>query len=1439
MSPAYVHEAWTVRDGLPVNGLTAVLQGRDGYLWLTTWDGLVRFDGARFVVFNAGNSGALPSSRLVQAVELPDGSLFLRTAQNHVVRWHAGAFTYYDVRRGLPDAGTHALYRDPAGRLWAATDSGVRRLDGDRFVPVAPAIRAPVATVLLDRGGTLWVGTIADGAYRVQGTRVTHYDAASGLTAGSIDHLAQSRDGTVWAGADSGLYRIRGDRAERAAQQGGPPVREVLDLRTPPAGVPGSPADLWVATQGAVYTAAGGILRPVLTRPAVPTFVRFDPTGVPWYGAGDALYRDGQLVFRGPPPPAGVGRGPANIEDLTWDHEGSVWIATTGNGLLRLKPALFGVYSEAEGLATRTVWSVFEDRAGALWFGLAGNGAVRLAGGTITSFLPTRRPPTIGAAVHGALASGDAQRRPWFVTSFMQDRQGDVWLGSMYEGAFRCRLPALACKQVLPPTAEHRTEVRALYEDEAGDVWAGTDLGLLRLHDGLWRPVPGAEGAGVVRFFLRAHDGTLWMATDGRGVFAYRAGRFSHIAAADGLPSDLVRALYEDPRGRVWVGTEGRGLARLTPVVAPDGRVTATDIRSVRQRDGLFDEVIHAILPDGAGRLWMSTNRGIFWVRSDELDAFANGRLARVQSTSYTERDGLRNREANGGYQPTAVRATDGRLWFATQDGAVVVDPATVGRNQVPPPVLVEQVRTRHGIRPMVGDSVRLAPDERSAEIDYTGLSFVAPENVRFRYRLEGLDDGWVDAGSRRTAFYTNVPPGSYTFRVVASNNDGVWNEEGAAVAIRVTPRFTETPLARLLAALALALAGVAGYAWRVRRLRARAGELEQLVETRTAQLRAQEASLQEQNAQLAVQARRLAEMDEAKSRLFANVSHELRTPLTLILGPLKGLLAGRHGALSAGARDQGALMLRNGQRLLRLINQLLDLAKLQADELVLERHPVDLVAFVREASQAFAPLAEWREVALRFNSSVPNLTVAFDPARLENVLFNLLSNALKFTEPRGTVDIALASDAGGATLTVRDTGVGIAAAELPHVFERFYQADTTSTRRYEGTGIGLALARELVALHGGTLAAASTPGTGSTFTLWLPRTAADPGVPAAPSGARTGLRLTGPQDPDDLAAAWDVRPLTDHDDSADHDTAGDRTTVLVVDDNPDVRAYLRSILAPSYRVIEAADGAAGLERAQAFLPDLMIADVMMPVLDGFALSRALKGDAMTDAIPVVLLTARASPEAQVAGFETGADAYLVKPFDPAVLDACVSALLTQRRRLRARFTTAAPQPGAAAPQLAPTPHGSGAAASAPDPAPDGDVVRANAAPSALVQRLRDVITSRLADPTLDPKALAAAAGLSYHQMYRALRDDGVSPSRFIRGVRAECAAELLRHGAGSVTEVAYAVGFESLSYFSRAFRERFGAAPSAYLAPSAAAPPAVGPRAHKSAIDVANPLRP
>lgn len=1353
LAAGWVRESWSIADGLPVNSINALIQSRTGYIWAATFDGLVRFDGVRFTVYNSANSPGLPSDRIMSVMETRDGALWMNTEQLYLVRFARGRFTHIDESRGLV-GGAHVIYEDPAGQLFIGSEQGLGRIEGDRFVPVAPdVIRRRVMDIVRRRDGSLWVATETDGLFRISDDRAERVTVAPAMERDSLFSLFEDPEERLWIGAAKGVWEIPKGALAGIPTLGPNPgdIQKFVYL-------PATGAVLGYGLKGVFRFDPDHRVVPVDPRPHQFTL------SVPLHVLGrdsvwDAIDRDlmlnGRKVYTLEPE---LNRPTVRVTDLLFDREGGIWIATDGMGLHRLRRSLFTSYSAPEGLAARNAYVVARDSTDALWVGSLIEGTSRVSPDRLT-------------IQNFTLAKG----YPPQVTSILQD--GDGMLFGTPFGIHSCSMPAMRCTKV-PSLYFDWPGVYALYRAKDGRLLAGTKTQVLERRGAQWTPVSEWPGRAPARAFAETPDGALWVGTNGGGVVRCLAGHCRAFTTHEGLSADIIRSLYVDKDGWLWIGTEGRGLARLDPrhwPVTDDKFVPA--ITRYATTDGLYDPVVHEILEDNDGRLWMNSNRGIFWVRRDELNAFAEHRVPRIHSTAYTERDGLRNREGNGGFQPAGAKTKDGRLWFPTQDGIVGVDPSRVTQGREPPPVTVEQVTSRGRVIPAETRTLALSPTERDLEITYTALTFVEPGNVRFRYRLDPYDRDWVDAGSRRTAFYTRVPPGHYTFKVVASQGGDRWTPAEATVQLSVAPLFRETASAKLLLALAIALLGVLAYQWRVRSLRQRAVELTGLIEIRTAELHRNEQQLAAQNV-------KLAQLNQLRSRLFANLSHEFRTPLTLILGPLKSLLDGRFGALSGEAREQGDLMLRNTQRLLRLINQILDLTRLQAGSVTAHMQPVELVGFVRSVTQAFTPLAERSRIALVFRSGLPSLTLRVDPEQIEKVLLNLLSNAVKFTGNGGIIDVSVGQDGGHASIVVRDSGVGIAEADLPHIFDRFYQADSANTRRYEGTGIGLALVKELVELHGGEIGATSTPGQGTTFTVRLPLTVAgsDNTVVApssTPSAELSELYVLENTMPGNLSR--DASGGTPEDESA-----MDRTTVLLVDDNPDVRAYVRSVLAPQFHILEAADGKAGLDLAREALPDLIVADVMMPELDGLELGRALKSDSMTDAIPVVLLTARAESADQVAGLEAGADAYLVKPFDPAVLTACVANLLNQRRRLRERFRL-------------------------------GEEVRPASAPKAasgLDLKLRPLVEAHLVDSKFGPEVLAELASLSYHQLYRSLRDElGTTPSRYIRTVRAECAATLLKQGAGSVTEIAYAVGFESLSYFRRAFRERFEATPSDFLA--------------------------
>ncbi len=1370
-SMGFVHEVWTTQDGLPVNSINAILQSRDGYIWAATFDGLVRFDGVRFTVYHTGNTDDLPSNRIVDLAEGQDGSLWMVTEQRHLVRFRDETFTHFGPDRGVP-ADVHKIHVAADG-VWVGVTNGLGFIQDERFVPVAVDVITEPIVAIAGNGDELVVASAGRTVYRYDGDAasviMSHRDGLDGiLTTVFLDQTS-----TPWVGTDFAGYRL------------GPGGFEVV--------FPGGAREFYVSDDGTMWAhGAAGVFRledgvPVRAsrqpQSVSRSMFQTDEHGRVWYTAGTDVYRDGELVYTlgpwGPEDPVPS----AEARAVVLDHEGSVWIGTNADGLHRLKPSLFTVYSQPEGLPHQNLYPVLEDRStGAMWFGTWGGGLSRMTGETVATV------PNTGS----------------FVLSLMEDDAGMLWVGHYSGGVRVCDPKTLRCA---PPSQEFTFGTFwALYRDLTGTTWLGSSRGLYRSGPDGWTLMDETDGApgAPVRVFLETRDGAMWMGTNGEGLARYSDGEFLRFRAADGAPSDLIRSLYQDADGWLWIGTEGHGLARLDPTTWHTAEDRDSAVTTILPRHGLFDQVIHQILEDDFGRLWMSTNRGIFWVRHDELNAFAEGRAERIHSTGYTERHGMRNREANGGFQPAGIKARDGRLWFPTQDGAAVVDPARLQRNLAAPPVVVERLVVGDETHRPGAEAIALDADQRDLQIEYTALSFLAPENMRFRYRLEGYNEDWVEAGNRRTAFYTNLPPGRFTFRVIASNNEGVWNDEGSAIAFTVAPHFYETTTYYLLLAAALGLLALIAVRWRVRLHRLRERHLSQLVEARTDQLRRREERLEAQNDQLEAQAVKLTELDRAKSHFFANVSHEFRTPLTLTIGPLEDLRGGLYGPLPEEPSRLLGMALRNARRLLRLVSQIMDVAKLDSGNMKLHARHEDLGNFVREIAATFSTVAERQRIRLNVATPHAEVPVWFDVEAMETVLTNLLSNAFKFTSEGGVISVTLATDPGAtdtghAVVRIADSGHGIPAKNLGHVFERFYQVDESETEWQPGTGIGLSLAKELVVLHGGDIQVESEAGVGTTFTVTLSlgrRHLQDDQVVtdvAALEGRRIG-RWTAPGVlvPEVSEAVAEVEPgsLPDRD-------ADDVPTILVVDDNADVREYIRTHLERQYRVVDAADGLEAGAIAESLVPDLVISDVMMPGMDGYGLCRSLRSNPETDFIPVILLTAKAATEHKVSGLAEGADDYVVKPFEMEELEARVANLIASRQRLRKRF---------GGERLDLHTHAQGV----------------TSADAAYLERVRLAIEEHLGDEEFGVAQLARQVGQDRSHMYRRIRTLlSETPTDLIRRLRLERASQLLAGRAGSVAEIGYAVGFNSVSYFCKCFRDAYGVTPSTYRGAPQGAPQA------------------
>jgi len=812
-----------------------------------------------------------------------------------------------------------------------------------------------------------------------------------------------------------------------------------------------------------------------------------------------------------------------------------------------------------------------------------------------------------------------------------------------------------------------------------------------------------------------------------------------------------------------------------------------------------FDFLIF-ITGNSNGNLWMATEKGLV-IFDPTPDLGLHCKL-------FERSDGL---PYEGSIIAPLFRSRSGKIFvpskYGSQNGFYCFHPDSVILNTHIPQVVITDFKVRNN--PFILDSnisllkhINLRYNENYLSFEFAALDYVNTGKNQYAYKLEGIDDNWISSGNRRFAAYTSVPPGNYTFFVKGSNNDGIWNEKGTSLLITIDPPPWKTWWAFTIYGLVLGFMvyGLRQYDLKRQRLKQKL-EIEQ------------------------VEAEKLKELDSMKSRFFANISHEFRTPLTLILGPLDKHL---QKLKDKGLKKDMSIMQRNARRLQKLINQLLDLSKLESGKMKLHAQELDAIPLIRGYVQSFESLAKQKSIELSFQVAAAGaaketaaataaaagkkdlkIPVYADQDKLEKILFNLLSNAFKYTSEGGRIEIEVCSwqFAVGRTsqvtshkshidsllISISDTGSGIPPEKLPHIFDRFYQTDDIYTKDGEGTGIGLALTKELVELHHGSIEVQSEVGVGTTFLVYLPL--GNEHLTPEELGEK-GERK---KEQEEEIGNWQLAIGSD---SIAKDRAPcpvpcatdrDEHLILIVEDNTDLRLYIRTFLDQSYQVIEAEDGRQGFERALEHIPDLIISDVMMPQMDGYELCIKLKTNELTSHIPVILLTARASKESKIEGLETGADDFIVKPFDSDELIIRIKNLLDQRKRL-SRLIEERIQKSVVPGYLS---------------IEDSNITSMD---EQFLKKAFDTMKENYSDPEFNVEEFSQEMNMSRNQLHRKIKAlTRHTAVEFIRSYRLNRAAEFIKKKSATIAEIAYDVGFSSPSYFSECFQKQFGILPSDY----------------------------
>ncbi len=988
----------------------------------------------------------LPQNTVTGLLQSRDGYVWIAT-QEGLTRFDGVRFTTFNRESapGLPSNSITALMQDHVGRIWVGTNAGLATIDGGRAVPFPGELAGQVIRCLVaDGDSSILIGT-SSGLFVVRSDALDRYRLPINSSEWDVRAVVRHSDGSLWIGTEQqGLFRWDGRSLEHFGSAAGITGMSIDVL------LEGSLGDLWIGTSGTgLRLLRRGRFRTVTLDPQSPTLtvqsLLVAPEGGLWAGTTAGLYR---IDDAGPEPSArSLSEGDESrrwtVVQLMVDREGSVWLGTFARGLHQYSANYVTSANPFTHLDNDLVYCVLRDSRGRIWVGTDGRG--------VFVWSPDGRLRQI------SLRDGLPQTS---VFTIFEDSRGTVWLGTTNGGLveYRERVHRVFTTENGMPN----NSIRALTEDTEGYLWIGTRSGLCRMADGLIENFTRSHGLTSLDINTLATDrtGHIWAGTLGGGAVRFEGDRFTSVTTDDGLASNDVRAIYQDADSVLWFGTD-RGLVRRE----------RTSVLTLTTAQGLASDVIFSIADDGLAHLWLSSNHGLMRIPRTDLNRLIDGTTGTVRPLVFDRRDGMRSEAFSDG-QPAMAIDAEGRFWYPSLSGVVIVQPANLRRNGHPPLVSVEAV-VCDGVVHGPGRQVIVPSGTTEVEVRYTGLSFISPNKVEFRYRLEGLQELWVDAGVRRSAYFTTLEPGEYVFHVKARNADGVWNETAASLPIVVESRFYQTQWFRVFGVVALlALVGAVSNL-RVRQLERRRALLEQQVRERTAELEHQMALAHDAN--------------EFKSRLLDLAAHDLKSPLISIRGFAQ--LSRHEPPGSPVSREATESILRLAQSMLALINELLDASTIEQGRLQLMRRTVDLSSLAQSVADLHRLSAERKQQHLNIETADPGAChVEVDIGRIQACIENLLTNAFKFSPSGATITLRVEARGAWARVSVQDQGPGLTADDRMKLFGRFQRLSARPTAGEPSTGLGLSIVKQIVELHGGHVSAETPVAGGSLFCIDLPR---------------------------------------------------------------------------------------------------------------------------------------------------------------------------------------------------------------------------------------------------------------------------------------------------------------------------------------------------------------
>lgn len=1329
--------AFTTKNGLSSNTINAIVKDRYGLMWFATTDGLNRFDGTSFTVYRHrdGDSTSLSSNEILSLYEDKRGILWIGTA--------GGSLVYYDRKldqfhryqgdsfwRNARVEAIKAISEDHLGRLWVSSYSGLRVIDFNTNKTTTFILNSLytdnkgtiTATALFeDRNRRFWVGT-------TQGLFLYHWDSGTftryrnnpkdefSLSANNVRSITEDSLGHIWIATYNGLNLLLSEdgqfkhflkEKQESLLQGSVIYTVVADGK-----------DLWMGTEQGI-----SILD---TRTFQVTTITPQPRNI--FGLSDR-----------------------SVRSLFIDKGGIYWFGTNQGGINKFDRNL--------ALLNLKLYTPFDP--------------LGLKAPAVTSFAQFNKYNYFIGTDHGGLQLFDLRTglcenfpirsvsEKLSVEALKYSHDGKLWIGTFQQGLFVLDPATGAIAHYMAGMGKKgisENDVFALEEDSRGRMWVGTNGGGVDIFDPrkkeffnylqlLPNGIPQKQFVNnFIRSITRGNGDDMWIGTFGGGIIVYHLANGTasfYDGPAVNLPSSLILSILKDAAGRIWVGSNGGGISLFLP--------QKQRFVSYSEKEGLSNGVVHQILQDGNGLLWLSTNRGI-----NSFDPISK------KINTYLHQNGVPNSPFMTG---AGFKGEHGMLFFGNEDGFNYFDPSTLPNYKATPRVMLTDLKVANntvipGKTGPIREQIAMAKEINLAygqnfSIGFVALNYTNPHQDKFSYKLEGFDKDWNYVGRSNTAYYTNLDPGSYTFLVKASNGQGNWSNKPTSIHIKVLPPWWRTWYAYGL--YILIIVSVLLYSRHKGIIRIKR-QLEEEEEKR--------------------EVRRLHELDLLKINFLTNLSHEFRTPISLIMAPVDKLSSMETDEVVSA---EVKMIRRNARRLLNLVNQLLDFRKMEEHELKLNSRKANIVSFIKDAVGAFEDISERKKIDLEFKTDVTFLDVCFDHDKIERVIFNLLSNAFKFTDPGGLIVVSLSTiveeagqKSGGQQLkiTVTDSGVGIPASSLDKIFQRFYQAEASENVLNQGSGIGLSITREFVKLHRGTISVESQEGVGTTFSILLPLDAPD--NKAAKSNGS-------------YAENSGINTVTLSETQSDT-LETERQTILLVEDNEDLRYYLKENLKLNYKVYEAVNGKEGWQKALSCHPDLIVSDISMPIMNGIELCRKLKSDKRTSFIPVILLTALTGEEDQVRGLETGANDYLTKPFNFQILNAKVRNLIGLNQRLKNTYSK---QIQIIAPEI-----------------------QIESADEKFLSNVAQLVEERLNDANFSIEELSRNLGMSRSSLYNKVFElTGLAPVEYVRSIKLQKAAVLIEKSQYTIREIAFMTGFATPGYFSKLFKAKYDLSPSEYLA--------------------------